>query len=92
MPALLPPRLLGGTDRAGTACILPRAAFSVLAYSRHQAPVAAALPWHSPTRSVSPPPPPAHLPGGFMVYAATTCKYTFAMQPGDVYWCTADCG
>lgn len=27
-----------------------------------------------------------------MVYAATTCKYTFAMQPGDVYWCTADCG
>ncbi|KAL4458768.1 hypothetical protein ABPG75_013633 [Micractinium tetrahymenae] len=33
-----------------------------------------------------------HTTGGFMVYAATTCKYTFAMQPGDVYWCTADCG
>ncbi|PSC76405.1 acetyl-synthetase [Micractinium conductrix] len=28
-----------------------------------------------------------HSTGGFMVYAATTCKYTFAMQPGDVYCC-----
>lgn len=27
-----------------------------------------------------------------MVGAATTCKYTFDLQPGDVYWCTADCG
>jgi acyl-coenzyme A synthetase/AMP-(fatty) acid ligase len=27
-----------------------------------------------------------------MVYAATTTKYVFAMQPGDVFWCTADCG
>jgi acetyl-CoA synthetase len=25
-------------------------------------------------------------------YAATTCKYVFNMSPGDVYWCTADCG
>ena len=27
-----------------------------------------------------------------MVYSATTTKYVFAMQPGDVFWCTADCG
>ena len=24
--------------------------------------------------------------------AATTTKYVFDLQPGDVYWCTADCG
>ena len=33
-----------------------------------------------------------HNTGGYMVYAATTCKYVFNMKPGDVYWCTADCG
>jgi acetyl-CoA synthetase len=33
-----------------------------------------------------------HTTAGFMVYAATTCKYVFNMAPGDVYWCTADCG
>jgi acetyl-CoA synthetase len=33
-----------------------------------------------------------HTTGGYMTYAATTCKYVFAMQPGDVFWCTADCG
>eukprot|EP00887_Chlorella_sp_A99_P006559 scaffold3.g6559.t1 len=33
-----------------------------------------------------------HTTAGFMVYSATTCKYTFAMQPEDVFWCTADCG
>ncbi|KAI3436087.1 hypothetical protein D9Q98_002145 [Chlorella vulgaris] len=33
-----------------------------------------------------------HSTGGFMTYAATTFKYVFAAQPGDVYWCTADCG
>lgn len=27
-----------------------------------------------------------------MVMAATTTKYVFDLQPGDVYWCTADCG
>jgi len=27
-----------------------------------------------------------------MVYAHTTTKYVFNMSPGDVYWCTADCG
>lgn len=30
--------------------------------------------------------------GGYMVMAATTTKYVFDLQPGDVYWCTADCG
>jgi len=33
-----------------------------------------------------------HSTGGYMVYTATTCKYVFNMKPGDVYWCTADCG
>ena len=27
-----------------------------------------------------------------MVMAATTTKYVFDLQPGDIYWCTADCG
>ena len=27
-----------------------------------------------------------------MVSAAVTAKYCFDLQPGDVYWCTADCG
>jgi acyl-coenzyme A synthetase/AMP-(fatty) acid ligase len=33
-----------------------------------------------------------HCTGGYMVYAHTTTKYVFNMQPGDTYWCTADCG
>lgn len=33
-----------------------------------------------------------HTTGGYMVMAATTTKYVFDLQPGDVYWCTADCG
>lgn len=33
-----------------------------------------------------------HSTGGYMVYSATTCKYVFNLSPGDVYWCTADCG
>nr|QKY14946.1 acetyl-coenzyme a synthetase (ACSA) [Polytomella parva] len=33
-----------------------------------------------------------HTTGGYMVYAATTTKYVFRLQRGDVYWCTADCG
>ena len=27
-----------------------------------------------------------------MVWSATTFKYVFDYRPGDVYWCTADCG
>lgn len=27
-----------------------------------------------------------------MVAAATSARYIFDLQPGDVYWCTADCG
>eukprot|EP00891_Asterochloris_glomerata_P007593 jgi/Astpho2/7593/Aster-02498 len=30
--------------------------------------------------------------GGYMVMAYATTKYCFDVQPGDVYWCTADCG
>lgn len=30
--------------------------------------------------------------GGYMVQAAVSAKYVFDLQPGDVYWCTADCG
>jgi acetyl-CoA synthetase len=33
-----------------------------------------------------------HSTGGYMVYAATTCKYVYGLCPGDVHFCTADCG
>lgn len=33
-----------------------------------------------------------HTIAGYMVYAATTTKYVFDLQPDDVYWCTADIG
>jgi len=33
-----------------------------------------------------------HTTGGYMVYAAITSKHAFQLKPGDVYWCTADCG
>ncbi len=33
-----------------------------------------------------------HTTGGYMVYAATTTKYVFDLQPDDIYWCTADVG
>jgi acetyl-CoA synthetase len=33
-----------------------------------------------------------HTTGGYMIGAATSFKYIFDYRPGDVYWCTADCG
>jgi len=33
-----------------------------------------------------------HTTGGYMVYSATTFKYSFNYHPGDVFFCTADCG
>eukprot|EP00884_Botryococcus_braunii_P002880 jgi/Botrbrau1/12593/Bobra.0169s0121.1 len=33
-----------------------------------------------------------HTTGGYMVMAGVTTRYLFDLQPGDVYWCTADCG
>ena len=33
-----------------------------------------------------------HTTGGYMVGAGVTTKYVFDLQPGDVYWCSADCG
>lgn len=33
-----------------------------------------------------------HTMAGYMVYAATTTKYAFDLQPDDIYWCTADVG
>ncbi|KAL8576516.1 Acetyl-coenzyme A synthetase, cytoplasmic [Nucella lapillus] len=33
-----------------------------------------------------------HTVGGYMLYSATTFKYTFDYQPDDIYWCTADVG
>ena len=33
-----------------------------------------------------------HTTGGYLVYAATTFKYTFDYHPEDIYWCTADVG
>eukprot|EP00803_Ostreobium_quekettii_P003066 evm.model.scf_2786.1 EVM.evm.TU.scf_2786.1 scf_2786:12831-14819(-) len=33
-----------------------------------------------------------HCTGGYMVGAGATWRYIFDYHPGDVYWCTADCG
>ena len=33
-----------------------------------------------------------HTTGGYMVFAATTFKYIFDYQEGDIWWCTADIG
>jgi len=33
-----------------------------------------------------------HSTAGYMLYAATTFKYSFDAQPSDIYWCTADIG
>ncbi|XP_037085226.1 acetyl-coenzyme A synthetase, cytoplasmic-like [Pollicipes pollicipes] len=33
-----------------------------------------------------------HTTAGYMLYVATTFKYTFDYHPDDVYWCTADIG
>ncbi len=33
-----------------------------------------------------------HTTGGYLTGAATTFKYVFDHQPGDIYWCTADVG
>ena len=33
-----------------------------------------------------------HTSGGYMVYAGYTRQVVFDIQPGDVYWCTADIG
>lgn len=33
-----------------------------------------------------------HTTAGYLLYAATTFKYVFDYQDGDIYWCTADVG
>lgn len=33
-----------------------------------------------------------HTVGGYMLYTATTFKYSFDYHPGDIYFCTADIG
>lgn len=33
-----------------------------------------------------------HTSAGYLLYAATTFKYTFDYHDGDIYWCTADIG
>ncbi|MBF0471143.1 MAG: acetate--CoA ligase [Gammaproteobacteria bacterium] len=33
-----------------------------------------------------------HTTGGYLLYATMTTKYTFDLQEGDIYWCTADIG
>ncbi|MCW8928859.1 MAG: acetate--CoA ligase [Gammaproteobacteria bacterium] len=33
-----------------------------------------------------------HTTAGYLLYAATTHKYTFDYKEGDIYWCTADVG
>jgi acetyl-CoA synthetase len=33
-----------------------------------------------------------HATGGYLLHAALTTKWTFDLQPDDVFWCTADIG
>ena len=33
-----------------------------------------------------------HSVAGYMLYVATTFKFSFDFQHSDVYWCTADIG
>lgn len=33
-----------------------------------------------------------HTQAGYLLYTAVTHKYTFNVQPDDIYWCTADIG
>ncbi|XP_062507051.1 acetyl-coenzyme A synthetase, cytoplasmic-like [Corticium candelabrum] len=33
-----------------------------------------------------------HTSGGYLVYTATTFKYSFDYHPEDIFWCTADIG
>jgi len=33
-----------------------------------------------------------HTTGGYLLYATITTQYTFDIQPGDIFWCTADVG
>ncbi|MFQ5767633.1 MAG: AMP-binding protein, partial [Acidobacteriota bacterium] len=33
-----------------------------------------------------------HTTGGYMVFAAVSHRLLFDLQPGDIYWCTADVG
>ena len=33
-----------------------------------------------------------HTTGGYMVYTSYTHELVFDYRPGDIYWCTADCG
>jgi len=33
-----------------------------------------------------------HTTGGYLLYTAMTTKYTFDLQEGDIFWCTADVG
>jgi acetyl-CoA synthetase len=47
---------------------------------------------HTPPSKTGKPKGVVHSTGGYMVYTWATSKYVFNMAPGDVYWCTADCG
>jgi len=33
-----------------------------------------------------------HSSAGYLLYSASTFRYVFDYQPGDIYWCTADVG
>jgi acetyl-CoA synthetase len=33
-----------------------------------------------------------HTTGGYLTHVSMTHRYVFDYRPGDVYWCTADCG
>ena len=33
-----------------------------------------------------------HTTGGYLTHVSITHSYVFDYRPGDIYWCTADCG
>ncbi len=33
-----------------------------------------------------------HTSAGYLIFSAITHEYVFSYRPGDIYWCTADCG
>ena len=33
-----------------------------------------------------------HTTGGYLTHVSITHRYVFDYRPGDIYWCTADCG
>lgn len=50
------------------------------------------LHWYYDSGSTGKPKGVLHTVAGYMMYSATTFKFSFDYHPGEVYWCTADVG